>query len=154
MPTLRPIVPSDLETILHHREAMFRDSGRAESILAEMAAPFRDWLAPRLADGRYFGWLIEEEGEIAAGVGMMEIDWPPHPMHPASGRRGYILNLYVEPAHRRQGLARRLMEAAMAEAKVRRLQFMILHATEEGRPLYASLGWAPTAEMAIAVPLA
>jgi GNAT superfamily N-acetyltransferase len=148
----RPITPADLETVLRHRAAMFRDSGRPGDVIAALAEPFRAWLEPRLADGRYFGWVIEDEGRVAAGIGMMEIDWPPHPSHPTSDRRGYILNLYVEPAHRRHGLAKRLMRAAMDEAKARRLEFIILHATDEGRPLYASLGWTPTAEMAISVP--
>ena len=153
MARLRPLVRSDFETILHHRTAMFRDSGRPEAVIAEMAEPFRAWLAPRLADTSYFGWMIEDEaGGVAAGIGMMAIDWPPHPSHPTSDRRGYILNLYVEPAYRRRGFARKLMEAAMDEAKARGLEYVILHATDQGRPLYASLGWSPTAEMAIAVP--
>ena len=151
MPNLRLVAPSDLDTILRHRCAMFRDSGRPEEVIAQLVEPFRAWLAPRLADGRYFGWMIEDAGEIVAGIGMMAIDWPPHPAHPTSDKRGYILNVYVEPAHRRRGLARRLMETAMAEARARGLGYVILHATAEGRRLYESLGWSSTAEMAIAV---
>jgi ribosomal protein S18 acetylase RimI-like enzyme len=148
----RPITPADFATVLRHRAAMFRDSGRPEEVIAALAEPFAAWLAPRLADGRYFGWMIEEAGEAVAGIGMMEIEWPPHPSHPTSDRRGYILNLYVEPEHRRRGLAKTLMDAAMDEARARGLEYVILHATDQGRPLYASLGWSPTAEMAISVP--
>jgi len=152
MPTLRPVAPADLETIVRHRSAMFTDSGRPAEVIAELEQPFRAWLAPRLADGRYFGWMIEEEGAVVAGIGMMEIEWPPHPSHPTSDRRGYLLNVYVEPPCRRRGLARRLIAAAMDEARARGLEFLVLHATEQGRPLYASLGWASSREMAIAVP--
>ena len=152
MPTLRPVAPGDLDTIVRHRSAMFTDSGRPPEVIATVEEPFRAWLAPRLADGRYFGWLTEEAGAIVAGIGMMEIEWPPHPSHPTSDRRGYILNVYVEPAHRRKGLAKRLLAAAMDEAKARGLEFVVLHATEQGRPLYASLGWASSREMAISVP--
>jgi GNAT superfamily N-acetyltransferase len=55
----------------------------------------------------------------------------------------------VEPEHRREGLARRLM--ALAEEKARELgiRYAILHSTRQGRPLYESLGWGPTSEMAI-----
>ena len=152
MPRLRPLDFADLETILAHRQAMFRDSGRPEDVIGQLAEPFRTWLEPRLVDGRYFGWMIEEAGAVVAGIGMMAIEWPPHPSHPTCDKRGYILNVYVEPAFRRRGLARQLMARAMAEAKARRLEYVILHATEQGRPLYASLGWEPTREMAIAVP--
>lgn len=142
---------ADCALICRHRAAMFRDSGRSETVIAEMDAPFRAWLEPHLAAGRYFGWAIVDAGRDVAGLGMMVIDWPPHPSHPMQAQRGYVLNVYVEPDHRRRGLARRLMDEAVAEAKRRGLQFMILHATDQGRPLYESLGWADTAEMALII---
>lgn len=149
---LRPLGPDDIDLICRHRESMFRDSGRSEAVIAAMAAPFRAWLAPKLADGRYFGWAVRDDRDRdVAGLGMMEIDWPPHPAHPLDDRRGYILNVYVEPEARRRGLARMLMAEAVAEGKRRGLSFMILHATDEGRPLYESLGWADTAEMALII---
>jgi len=148
---LRALTTADLDIVCRHREAMFRDSGRAEDLVTAMREPFRAWLEPRLADGRYFGWAIERGGAVAAGLGMMEIDWPPHPAHPLEARRGYVLNVYVEPAHRRRGLARRLMASAEDEARRRGIGYMILHATADGRPLYEDLGWRPTTEMAVAV---
>ena len=44
-----------------------------------------------------------------------------------------------------------LMELATAEGRRRGLAFMILHATEMGRPLYERLGWSATREMAISL---
>jgi GNAT superfamily N-acetyltransferase len=132
VPQLRPLQASDLDLVCRHRAEMFRESGRPEHLIAAMAEPFRVWLRPRLEDGRYFGWLLERDGEPVAGLGMMEIEWPPHPFHPADARRGYILNVYVEPGSRRRGLARRLMEQACSEGRRRGLQYLILHATDRG----------------------
>jgi GNAT superfamily N-acetyltransferase len=148
---IRALTFDDLDLVCRHREAMFRDSGRDEEVLAAMTGPFRTWVEPRLADGRYFGWAVERAEHQVAGLGMMEIDWPPHPSHPLEARRGYVLNVYVEPEHRRRGLARKLMAAAGDEARRRGIRYMILHATAEGRPLYEDLGWRATTEMAIAV---
>jgi ribosomal protein S18 acetylase RimI-like enzyme len=50
-----------------------------------------------------------------AGIGLMLVDWPPHPAHPTQDRRGYVLNVYVEPTRRRRGLAQQLMALAEAE---------------------------------------
>jgi ribosomal protein S18 acetylase RimI-like enzyme len=83
----------------------------------------------------------------------MVIDWPPHPAHPTQSRRGYVLNVYVEPSHRRLGLGRRLMELADAELAARGVSFVILHATEQGRRLYAELGWSATTEMSKVLPV-
>jgi GNAT superfamily N-acetyltransferase len=148
---LRSLTAADIDLVCHHRESMFRDAGRAEEIIARVSGPFRAWLEPRLADGRYFGWALEHEGRAVGGLGMMEIDWPPHPSHPEMDRRGYVLNVYVEPDFRGQGLAKKLMAAATEEGKRRGLQFMILHATAQGRPLYEKLGWEDTSEMALTI---
>ncbi|WP_309340642.1 GNAT family N-acetyltransferase [Stenotrophomonas sp.] len=78
----------------------------------------------------------------------MLIDWPPHPAHPQQDRRGYVLNVYVEPPYRRRGIARRLMALADAAFAERGVDYAVLHATAQGQPLYADLGWAATSEMA------
>jgi GNAT superfamily N-acetyltransferase len=148
MAELRPLTPGDIELVCHHREAMFTESGRPRDRIAAMVPSFRDWLAPRLADGRYFGFVAEQDGRPAGAIGLMVIDWPPHPFHPADGRRGYVLNVFVEPAQRRRGLARSLLVAAEAEFARRGLSYAVLHPTEAGRALYESLGWESTAEMA------
>jgi ribosomal protein S18 acetylase RimI-like enzyme len=149
---VREIAESDLELICRHREEMFRDAGRGEEVLQTMTRHFRDWLRPRLQDRTYFGFILSDAGQAIAGIGLMLIDWPPHPSHPAQDKRGYVLNVYVEPAYRRQGLARELMRLADAEFRRRDVAFAILHATEKGRGLYAGLGWNGTTEMSRAVP--
>jgi len=144
---IRPIEPDDLERICRHREAMFLEAGFAPDTLRTMTRHFRDWLRPRLADDTYFGLLALDDGRAVAGVGLMLIDWPPHPAHPDHDKRGYVLNVYVEPTHRRRGLARQLMALGEDELARRGATFTILHATEAGRPLYQQEGWRQTSEM-------
>lgn len=151
MPDYRPVGPADLDLVCRHRHEMFKASGRTDEALAPMSAAFRDWLAPRLTDGGYFGWIAVEAGAPVGGLGMMVIDWPPHPSHPTQAARGYILNVFVEPDRRGQGIAKALMELAMSEGRRRGIQYMILHATAQGRPMYEQLGWAQTAEMSISL---
>jgi ribosomal protein S18 acetylase RimI-like enzyme len=102
--TPRPVAKRDLKPICEHRERMFAESGRTRESLQPMTAAFEQWLSPRLDDGSYFGWMLEHTSVVIAGLGMMIIDWPPHPSHPADHRRAYILNLFVEPEHRRKGI--------------------------------------------------
>jgi GNAT superfamily N-acetyltransferase len=145
----RPVGAHDLDLICRHRREMFTDSGRPASVLDAMAAPFRAWLAPRLSSGAYFGWIAQAAGEPIAGLGMQVIDWAPHPNHPAQDRRGYILNVFVEPAHRGRGVATALMTLAADEGRRRGLDYLALHATEKGRPLYQKLGWSQGKEMGL-----
>jgi GNAT superfamily N-acetyltransferase len=147
----RAVAPADLELVCRHRHEMFKASGRSDETLAPMTAAFRDWLAPKLAAGDYFGWIAEASGAPVGGLGMMVIDWPPHPSHPTQGARGYILNVFVEPGHRGNGVAQALMALAMEEGRRRGLQHIILHATAMGQPMYERLGWKQTSEMSISL---
>ena len=145
--TVRPIGPADAETVTRHRHRMFVDAGKPDdAALAAMSAAFLDWVRPKLASGEYFGWFAESEGRVVSGIGMMLLDWPPHPLH-LEPLRGYILNVYTEPEWRGRGLAKRLTGLAMDAARERKLNLTILHATEMGKPLYAKLGFKGTNEM-------
>ncbi len=150
MITTRPVTDSDLELICHQREMMFRDAGglgATENELGLMIRNFRAWLAPRLADGSYFGFIAEDNAVPVAGVGLMILPWAPHPFHPADDRRGYVLNVYVEPSHRRRKIGEQLMALGEGELRRRGIGFATLHATQAGHSLYQTLSWAPTTEM-------
>ena len=130
---------------------MFRASNapdRTEDILKAMTAAFRVWLRPHLDDGSYFGFIVEDAGKEVAGIGLMMIDWPPHPSHPREDRRGYVLNVFVEPSHRKRGIAKALMDRADEEFAKHGVTYLVLHATKMGRPMYEQLGWSATSEMA------
>jgi ribosomal protein S18 acetylase RimI-like enzyme len=145
----RKINQEDLDLICQHRVAMFTDGGRrTEHELTAMDTSFRKWLEPRLKDETYFGFISSDDQTPIAGVGLMELDWPPHPSHPEDGRRGYVLNLFVDPKYRKQGIAKNLMRLADNEFKERDIQYAILHSTSAARPVYEQIGWRPTAEMA------
>src|SRR5689334_16489411 len=101
-----------LETIVEHRRAMFFDMGHHDTeALDRMAAAFRPWVAGKLESGEYLAWIaVSPGGAVAAGVGLWLMEWPPHWIDPGA-RRGYLLNVYTHPEHRRRGLARRLVQA-------------------------------------------
>jgi GNAT superfamily N-acetyltransferase len=139
---------ADAALITAHRRAMFSamGSGTPES-LEEMSRHFEPWVIPRLADGRYLGWITLDGDRPMASIGLLLLDWPPHALHPGSAERGYILNLFVEPEYRRRGLARGLVELCLAEARRRNIALVTLHASAEGRPLYEAFGFSTSNEM-------
>ena len=147
--SLRPVTFGDLELVCDHRRRMFLAAGRDAAILDRMTEAFRPWAASRLRSGEYGGWLVEADGEVVASVGLMFIDWPPHPEHPDCDRRGYVLNLFVEPEHRGHGHARRLMDRVEQEARLRGVDYLILHPTAEARPIYETMNWQATSEMSL-----
>jgi GNAT superfamily N-acetyltransferase len=144
---LRRATGDDLGVIGRHRRRMFEDMGHSDlAALDAMERATRPFLADGLRDGSYQGFLLESGGRVVAGGGVALLPFQPQPRDPGS-RRAFIINMFTEPEHRRQGLARRLMEAMLAWCRDEGLATVSLHASEEGRPLYASLGFEPTNEM-------
>lgn len=140
----------DAEAIARHRYAMFRDLGyHDEAALDSMRKKFLPWVEAKLESGDYLGWLAVIENDlVVAGVGLWLMDWPAH-MLVSSPRRGNILNVYTERPFRRRGVARALVETALYWCKVNDIDFVILHASEEGRRLYEDLGFEAGNEMRI-----
>jgi GNAT superfamily N-acetyltransferase len=148
--TIRRAIAEDAETIVRQRWSMFHEMGyREEPVLDAMAVAFRPWLLRMMHSGEYLAWFaVADDRSIAAGLGLWLMDWPPHMIGPGA-RRGNILNVYTSPEHRRRGLARQLMQTALAWCRAHGIRAVILHASQEGAPLYEALGFRPTNEMRI-----
>ena len=145
--TLRPSTPADLEIHVAHRMAMFRDMEMgSEEGLRRMAEAFRTQLRNWLVTGQCRGFLMEDDGRPVAGVLMLMRETLPTPVTPLSVR-GYLFNIYTEPSHRRQGLAARLTDAALDQAREIGLEIVELHASLEAEGLYQRMGFVPTSEM-------
>jgi ribosomal protein S18 acetylase RimI-like enzyme len=138
---------ADLETIAHQRLRMFVDAGLGEEAqMASMIAKFVIWVRPKLSDGTYLGWLVEQDGRPVAGSGLWVMDFPPN-IRDEEPRRAYLMNFYVAPEMRRRGLARELLALAVAEAKARGIKVVTLHASKFGKPLYEQNGFEMSNEM-------
>jgi GNAT superfamily N-acetyltransferase len=147
---IRPATLADAETIATHRRTMFYEMGyRDAAALDAMVADFLPWLRQRLATAEYLAWLaLSPDSTIVAGLGLWLMDWPPHMIGPGA-RRGNILNVYTEPAFRRQGIARQLMNVALDWCRANGIRAVILHASPDGQQLYEDLGFKSTNEMRI-----
>jgi GNAT superfamily N-acetyltransferase len=144
----RTATPADAPLLTAHRHAMFADMGKAsEEALATMSLHFEPWVRRRLVEGKYLSWIVEDRDQPIASAGLFLLEWPPHPLDPSNDHRGYILNMYVDPSHRCQGLAKNLVQLCLDETHRRGLRVASLHASEAGRPLYESFGFTPTNEM-------
>ena len=141
----------DAKLIARQRAAMFRDMGTVSEEDAELLRNASEpWLRNHLINATYLGWLVEHGGAVVAGGGIFIGELGPVPGCYRMGRRGHIANLYTEPAHRRRGLARRLMETMLNWCESNGIDHVKRGASDEGRPLCESLGFEPTSEMKLA----
>jgi GNAT superfamily N-acetyltransferase len=151
--TIREATTADLETILEQRRRAcedmgYRDPAVFEAVVDRTREPLRRWLE----DGTYRGWLVERDGVVVAGGGVVITPWLPNMSDPG-GRRATVLNVYTARGHRRQGLARALMETMLAWCRAEGFDGVLLDTSDEARSLYASLGFRPTtAQMRLPLP--
>ena len=144
--TVRRATAADQHVIGHHRSQMFREIG-AETDYAALEREFERWLPKAMVADVYHGWIAETAaGDVAAGGGLTVVSWPPAPAD-FGDRVAFIYNMYTEPPHRRQGLARRLMLMMHEWCRAQGIHTVRLHASAVGRPLYESLGYQGTNEM-------
>jgi GNAT superfamily N-acetyltransferase len=140
-------VAEDAALIAQQRKQMFDDAGQAEGAgMGRMETNFVEWVRPRLEDGRYLGWLVEQDGVAIGGAGVWLMDFPPHWMD-AEPVRAYLLNFYVAPEHRGKGWAKRLLDLTVAETKRHGVKVATLHASKFGKPIYEKNGFKGTNEM-------
>jgi len=95
-----------------------------------------------LRDGTHTAYLAFD-GDRFAGAGGISYYQVMPTFHNPSGNKAYIMNMYTRPEYRRQGIARRMLDILINDAKARGISFITLEATMMGRPLYESAGFVP-----------
>ena len=137
---VRVATHADAEAIVRHRIGMFEDMG-VEMDRGLTARSFGRWLDHALLSGLYRAWVVETgTGEIVAGGGITVLPWPPGPRYPGE-QLAFVYNLYTDPAHRRRGLGRQIMDAIHSWCREAGISSLALNASDAGRPLYESLGY-------------
>jgi uncharacterized protein (DUF849 family)/ribosomal protein S18 acetylase RimI-like enzyme len=152
---VRVATVADIPLLARHRAAMFREMGRLE---ADFETPLVqatvEYLRDAMPRDEYLGWVAESTASPAepiggAGVQLRRILPRPRVGAPGiePGPEAIILNVYVEPAWRRRGVAEALMRSVLKTLAERKVGRVVLHASDEGRRLYQRLGFIPTTEM-------
>ena len=138
--TIRPATVADIPDIVEHRCEMFREMA-IPAEFEDMAIAFDLWLRHAIPSHVYRGWIaVADSGEPVGGGGLIVIPWPPGPMT-MDPRCGFVFNVYTTPAHRKQGLARRLMDAMHDYCRAEGIERVVLNASTFGKPLYDAIGY-------------
>ena len=95
-----------------------------------------------LHDSTHTAYLVFNGDRLAGAGGISYYQVMPTFRNP-SGNKAYIMNIYTRPEYRRQGIARRMLDILIKDAKARGISFITLEATPMGRPLYEKAGFVP-----------
>lgn len=131
----------DCEKLTELRIAMRRER---ESRTIENPKSFRKetfrYFAENIANQSFVAFIAEESVEVAATSGILFYRVPPT-LDNRSGRIAYIMNMYTRPAYRRRGIAGRLLNFLVEEARQRGCSKLTLNASEMGKTVYEKFGF-------------
>ena len=132
---------ADMEVLLTIRMDFLRDAqgipNGGESALIEANRAF---LLSSLADGSFVQWLALDGTEIVGTSSVSMYLLPPNALR-LPGKVAYIGNMFTYPAHRKQGIAAKLLSLAVDSAKKTGCSEICLDATEMGRSIYENFGF-------------
>lgn len=134
----------DMELLMSSRLEMLRvvnglpEDGEFDNQLVQESRVY-------FAGGDQITVLALERGQVIGCATLCYIRLMPTFSHP-TGKRAHLMNVYTRESHRRQGIAARMVEMLVQEARGRGVTEISLDATESGRPLYEKMGFAASEE--------
>ena len=88
--------------------------------------------------GTYRAWLVEDApAHSSPAAALTIIPWPPGPQYPGDAL-AFVYNVYAEPAYRRRGLARLVMDAIHAWCRDHGVALGRAQRQPDGRPVCTS----------------
>jgi GNAT superfamily N-acetyltransferase len=146
---VRPAQSADDDLIASHFLRMWIDLGTsAEALEPDGHGRVLAFMAQAREQLAFAAFVAEAEGAIVASASC-QIHRPSYPnvFTPEFRRDGYIWGVFVEPAWRTRGLARRLTEATLFHLRGLGCGRAILNASPKGRSLYDRMGFQQSNEM-------
>jgi GNAT superfamily N-acetyltransferase len=99
------------------------------------------------SDGAHrHAWLARYDGSAVGMANAAVFERMPRPGRRA-GRWAYVANVWVDPGHRRRGVATLLMEQVVAWCRDERMDRIVLNPSEMSVPLYEALGFRPADDL-------
>jgi ribosomal protein S18 acetylase RimI-like enzyme len=143
---IRRATQADIPNLVRLRRMMFEGMGWEDhERLVSAQAASAAYLAKAIPSGEFYGWVaVVPTGKTVSTGGIIIDQHLPTPGN-LSGKIGYVLNVATDPHYRRRGIARRIMQTMLAWLAEKGIRRAVLHASDQGWPLYESLGFKQTA---------
>lgn len=138
--------PDQIDELVRTRVEVLRAANRLDDgvDLSEVERESRLYYERALSDGTHVAYLACD-GDRFVGAGGVSFYRVMPTVHNVTGKRAYIMNMYVRPEYRRRGIATAILRRLVDAARMWGAGQITLEATEAGRPLYARFGFVPAA---------
>ena len=136
--TYRRLTEADVPTFVTMRITQLKEEGAQSDLDIEPA--LTAYYQKHLADGTFVSWLAVDGEKIVGTSGMSFVEKPPYYSNP-TGKIGLLSSMYTNPDYRRQGIARKLLDCVVQEARDYGCGAVWITASEMGVLLYTAYGF-------------
>lgn len=133
---------ADLEILTETRIEVLRAANKLSDDvdMREVKKQTLEYYKNALNDESHSAYLVFD-GETFVGAGAVSYFQVMPTFHNPTGKKAYIMNMYTKPSYRRQGIAFKILDLLVTEAKVKGITAISLEATQMGKPLYTKYGF-------------
>lgn len=136
---IRRATQEDIQIIVHHRVEMVRSMGWSEDMISATKDATLVFLREPWNPSIECYLAIDRESVVGGCAVSFCIAFPS--ARNPSGKFAYLYNMFVEPEHRRRGVATSLLRHITQLCKERNIEKMTLHDSKMSREIYIREGF-------------
>ena len=142
--TYKKLTEAELETFINMRITQlteeYETEGKRPPEGVDLKAALEDFYHRHMADGTFVSWLAFDGDKIIGTSGMSFVEKPPYFTCP-TGRLGLLSSMYTDPNYRRMGIAKKLLDKVVNEARQYGCGSVWITASNMGVKLYTAYGF-------------
>ena len=140
----KKLTEAELDTFIDMRIRQLTEeyvsAGKVPPKNVNLKPALSDYYHRHLADGTFVSWLALDGAAIVGTSGMSFVEKPPY-FTCLSGRLGLLSSMFTDPAYRRRGIAGRLLDLVVEEARAYGCGSVQITASDMGVKLYTAYGF-------------
>ena len=140
----KKLTEAELETFVDMRIKQlteeYASSGKKVPENVNLKSALFDYYHRHMADGTFVSWLAMDGDTIVGTSGMSFVEKPPYFTCP-SGKLGLLSSMYTNPKYRRMGIAKKLLDCVVGEARNYGCSSVHITASDMGVKLYTAYGF-------------
>ncbi len=140
----KKLTKSELGTFINMRISQLTEEyeaeGREVPQNVNLKQALLDYYHRHMDDGTFVSWLAMDGGTIVGTSGISFVEKPPYFTCP-SGKLGLLSSMFTDPAYRRMGIAKALLDRVVDEARIYGCGSVHITASDMGVKLYTAYGF-------------
>ena len=142
--TYKKLTEAELEIFIDMRISQLTEEyvseGKEIPKNVDLKSALFDYYRKHMADGTFVSWIALDGNKIVGTSGMSFVEKPPYFSCP-SGKLGLLSSMFTDPAYRRMGIAKELLDRVDKEARNYGCGAVHITASDMGVKLYTAYGF-------------